>query len=116
MGKNVRYYRQATASVLRFYVEFEDGLVQSNNLGPIFDPRVLDYRIDVERILARELSQAECSVLLAIHRDGLSHAAALKVAAITARRPDNFVVDLEVRAGRAFIKHKLLDFLSYFRR
>jgi hypothetical protein len=116
MGNADRYYRQTTASVMQFYVEFADGILPGNPYeGERFDPRVIDYRIDVERILDRELSKQDKSILLALHRDGLTQADALLSAGVAHPWPHAYVRDLEVRIGKVLDRQKMFDFLAYLR-
>ncbi len=106
-----RYYRRVTQTVLRWYVELENGIIETDN-GRVFDARVLDYRIDVE-LAMRSFDQREVKAILLIHRDGLSHVQALSLSGIQADRPDKVVEDIETRLGRAFARKRLSEFLDY---
>lgn len=106
-----RYYRRVAQAVLRWYTELEDGIIQSDN-GPVFDSRVLDYRIDVDAVLKR-FDAREVQAILLIHRDGLSQAQAVQLAGIVAARPDALVEDIEIRMGQAFERRGLEEFLRY---
>lgn len=112
-----RYYRSITANVLQRYFELEDGVV-----GPerglrgsgerAFDPRVLNYRLDVERIVKR-VQPCDVVLMTAIHRDGLTAAAAAKCAGLLVKRPDDYVMRLEVALGKAFERAKMTDLSVY---
>lgn len=109
--KNERYFRKIATTVLRWYTELEDGIIQADS-GPTFDSRILDYRLDVDFVL-RRFAPKEQQLILLIHRDGLTQAQAAQVAGFATDRPDEVVRDLEVRMGRAFDRHRLGDFLRY---
>jgi hypothetical protein len=115
MGNGDRYYRQVTASVLNHYIEFEDGLVPGE-AGDYFEPRIIDYRIDVERAVKAELGHQGFDVLLYIHKDGMTHAEALQMAGVYEKHPARHVIDLEKRLGKALVRKNLLDFTLYLRR
>jgi predicted SpoU family rRNA methylase len=99
------------------YAEVEDGMLPATREGGrSFDPRLIDYRIDVQRLMDRELSVADQDVLMAIHRDGLTHADALAAAHITTTlQPYSYVAALETRMGRLFERKKMLDLVGYLR-
>lgn len=107
-SRSTRYYRQVVATVLRWFCELEDGVIP----GASFDPRVLDYRLDVDRAM-RGLVPRDRSVLMAIHRDGLGYASAVHQAGITVERPDAYVALLEVRTGKLFERKGLSDLMVY---
>jgi hypothetical protein len=98
-------------SVLEMYLEFADGQVRSS-FESAFDSRLLNYRIDVERVLER-LPAAEYQVLMSIHRDGLAFADALKSAGIEDERPDLYVAHLETKVGRLLEEAQLSDIVKY---
>lgn len=106
-----RYYRRVTETVLRWYTELDDGMIQSES-GPVFDTRVLDYRIDVSKVLA-QFTETEQAIVLLIHRDGCSPKIATAMSGVIVERPELYVEDIEVRMGRAFDKRKLGQFLAY---
>jgi hypothetical protein len=115
-----RYFRQVTASVLQFYVEFEDGMLPRNTMmdlsrGEYFEPRIIDYRIDIERVL-KTLGDDNVSVIMAVHRDGLTHGDAMLSAGMDPASANRYVAALEVKLGKAFERKNLLDFLQYIRR
>jgi hypothetical protein len=117
MANGDRYFRQTTASVLKLYIEFEDGILPGDHTqGARFEPRVIDYRIDIERILNRELTKQEQLVLFAVHRDGLTHSDAIRYARLEMPvNPYAFVSSLEIRLGKSLEKKKMLDLLAYLR-
>jgi hypothetical protein len=106
-----RYYRKVSQTVLRWYVELENGLIQADS-GSVFDERVLNYRIDVE-LAMKPFDPREIKAVLLIHRDGLTHLTALRLAGINSNRPDKTVEDIETRLGKAFDKRRLSEFLAY---
>lgn len=106
-----RYYRRVTETVLRWYTELDDGVIQSES-GPVFDERVLNYRIDVSRVL-NQFTDTEQAIVLLIHRDGCSQKTAVSLMGVETDRPEQYVEDIEVRMGRAFDKKRLGQFLSY---
>lgn len=106
-----RHFRSITKIVMRWYSELEDGNIQSAQ-GPMYDSRFLDYRIDVELVLAK-FTQQESDTLLYIHRDGLTHAQALRQSGICSDRPDRTVEDIEIRVGQAFERRRLAEFSDY---
>ena len=108
---NLRHYRQVARTVLRWYAELEDGVMQTDT-GPQFDARVLDYRIDVDNVL-KKFHPAEVKAALLITRDGLTHAEAVVAAGLSAARPDKLVEDIEIRLGQAFERLRLDEFLQY---
>lgn len=103
-----RYFRQVTATVMRWYVELEDGIIP----GAAFDTRVLDYRIDIDRVV-NNFDPPDREIILYIHRDGLTHNDALTHAGIAHDRPDVYVAGLEARLGRLFEKKRLSDIQMY---
>jgi hypothetical protein len=112
-----RYYRYITACVLQRYYELEDGVVGPERGlgagGPTFDPRVLDYRIDVERVLL-QLTTAQQAVLAGVHRDGLSCADAVRSAGVVRTvRADDLVLRIEIDLGKKFERAKLMDIEGY---
>lgn len=109
MASAKRYFRHTAVSVMQLYLEFEDGIMP----GGVFDPRILDYRIDIERILETELTTAERTVLLAVHRDGLSDAEAVHTAGLDTERPSALVRRVEIKIGKVFERKKMLDFTRY---
>jgi hypothetical protein len=109
--KRSRYFRKVAQTVLRWYTECESGIIQTDK-GPTFDERILNYRIDVELVL-RKFDQREAKAVLLIHRDGLTHANALKLSGIESSRPDKTVEDIETRLGLAFERRRLSEFLHY---
>jgi hypothetical protein len=108
---NLRHYRQMARTVLRWYVELEDGVIQTGE-GQRFDARVLDYRIDVERVFKR-FHPTEVKAVLMVNRDGLTHAQAVTAAGIQNDRPDRVIADIETRLGQAFERLRLDEFLQY---
>jgi hypothetical protein len=106
-----RYLRQITLSVLRYYIEFEDGVIP----GGVFEPRVLDYRIDVERIITAELDPAEHRMLMLVHQAGLTNVDAAAQCGIQVKRPDKYLSAIETRLGRVFERRNMLDLLGYLR-
>jgi hypothetical protein len=97
--------------VFRWYFELEDGRIQTNE-GSRFDPRVLDYRVDVDLVL-RRFPPAEVLAMILITRDGLTHTHALEVAGIKTSRPDSVIENIEIRIGQAFERSSLDEFLKY---
>ena len=108
---NRRYHRKIAETVLRWYTELEDGMIQSD-AGPVFDSRILDYRVDVERVLGK-FPKAERDIILLIHRDGCSQVEATRLAGVFTERPDLVVADIEARMGQAFDQLRLGAFLDY---
>jgi hypothetical protein len=106
-----RYLRKVSHTVIQWYVELEHGIIQAET-GPVFDERVLNYRIDVELAL-RGFDPREVQAIMMIHRDGLTHGQALALTGIQATRPDKAVEDIETRMGRAFERRRLGEFLHY---
>lgn len=97
MAKDAQYFRQVVAAVLRWYTEFEDGILP----GDQFNPGVLDYRLDVERIL-KTLSSTDRARLLARHRDGA-----------TSQSDQHAEELLEEQLGRLFDDQDLLNLKGY---
>jgi len=111
-----RYYQKITETVLRWYFELEDGVIQADS-GPVFDARILDYRLDVDAILAK-FTMRERETVFLIHRDGKTHSEALLLTGLIAEaapRWDKYrtVADIEIRMGQLFDKHRLGQFLEY---
>lgn len=102
-----RYLRHVTASVLQWYLEFEDGVV-----GSYFEPRLLNYRIDVERIF-EHLAETEQELLLAIHRDGKTPEEAALAAGWVTDAAERLVAVVEVKLGRALVAKGMLDLTAY---
>lgn len=109
--QSARYFRKITETVLRWYNELEDGMVQTDS-GSVFDPRVLNYRMDVETVL-RRFTQQEQGLVELIHRDGCTQVQAVELMGYDTTRPDMVVANVEVRMGQAFERHKLDEFLKY---
>lgn len=109
MASAKRFFRHTAVSVMQLYLEFEDGVMP----GGVFDPRILDYRIDIERILEQELSAAELTVLMAVHRDGKTDAEAVAMAGLDTQRPSALVRRIEIRIGKVFERKNFLDFTRY---
>jgi DNA-directed RNA polymerase specialized sigma24 family protein len=107
-----RYYRRIAQSVLTYYCEIENGTIRISDAGRIFDERLINYRIDVEKVMAK-FSPREQEAVLLIHRDGLTHADAVKLAGISATRPDWTIASIEVRLGRVFEESGLDDLVGY---
>ena len=105
------FYRKITASVLQRYCELEDGVLGKDLY---FDPRVSDYRIDVERAL-RRLAPSHYDVLIYLHRDGLTQADAVRTAGIASLRPDLLVAQIEATTGKLLLSAGLVDIKSYLR-
>lgn len=93
--------------MLQRYAELENGMV-----GNAFDPRLLNYRMDVERLLTIAMPIG-FQVLQSVHRDGLRHDAACVMAGLESERPDDLVKRLEVDAGRLFERAGLSDIEGY---
>ncbi len=108
---NLRHFRQTTRNVLRWYTELEDGIIQTED-GSRFDQRILDYRVDVDRVLSK-FHEQEVEVVLLVNRDGLTHAQATTVAGVKTDRPDRYVADIEIRMGQVFQRLRLDQFLDY---
>jgi len=106
-----RHFRSVTKIVLRWYTELEDGNIQSST-GPVYDSRFLDYRLDVELVL-KKFTPNEVNALLYVHRDGLTHAQAIRLSGIPSERPDRTVADIEIRVGQAFERRRLSEFTQY---
>lgn len=110
MAQNDRYYRKITETVFRWYLEIEDGHLRA--AGPdgcygdhrIFDERILNYRLDVERALGK-LPEAERQAILQVHRDGYSIKAA--------SGPGVNVAAVEAKAGRLFEQFGVDDLVRY---
>jgi len=102
--------RQITAAVFEWYFEFESGVI-----GTHFDPRVLNYRVDVERLM-RSLPPAERELLWAVHRDGMDPANAAIAAKWITTDPDALVESVETRFGRQLRSSGLFDLVQYFNR
>lgn len=109
--RSSRYFRKVSQTVLRWYSECEGGVIQTDK-GPTFDERILNYRVDVELAL-KEFDRREVEAVLLIHRDGLTHAQALKLSGISSERPDKTVEDIETRIGRTLERRRLSEFLEY---
>lgn len=107
MRRDERYYRSVAATVLQRYAEVESGMV-----GQEFDPRLLDYRIDVERILVF-MSMATLLVLTAIYCEGVPRDQACAMAGVETNRPDEIVRGYEAEAGRRFEKAGLSNMEAY---
>jgi hypothetical protein len=106
MGK---HYRRAAAAVIQIYLELEEGTV-----GDTFDPRLLNFRMDVDRILKRIFSVNERAALLCVHRRGLTAGEAVALACIvTRKKPAAYIAALESRLGRSLQEYGLLDFQAY---
>lgn len=102
---------------MQFYLEFEDGLLPRTPMrGEYFEPRIIDYRIDIERVMLATLSKDDVSVIFAVHRDGLTHSDSLASVGIQDANANRYVAALEVKLGKAFERKNLLDFLQYIRR
>lgn len=108
---NLRHYRKVAQTVIRYYAELEDGVFQTED-GPRFDARLLDYRIDVDKVL-KKFDPREVQAIMCIVRDGLTHGQAVKLAGIPTTRPDHIVEDIEIRMGQAFERLRLDEFLRY---
>jgi hypothetical protein len=93
---------------MRWYTEFEDGIIP----GCGFDPRVLDYRMDVE-IALRGLTDIERNILMSIHRDGLTGAGAVRQAGLNVERPGALIASLETRVGQLFERKGLSNINLY---
>jgi hypothetical protein len=106
-----RYLRRVTQTVLRWYSECDGGSIQTES-GPVFDERILNYRLDVELAL-KGFDNREVQAILYIHLDGCTHAQALRLAGLVSERPDKTVEDIEVRMGRSFERKRLSEFLNY---
>jgi DNA-directed RNA polymerase specialized sigma24 family protein len=74
---------------------------------------VIEYRLDVELAL-KSLAPEERTVVLFIHRDGLTARDAVKLAGVTHSRPDEYVTRVEVKLGREAQRRKLDDLVDYF--
>jgi hypothetical protein len=107
-----RYYRTIATQVLLRYCESEDGMLTDNG-ETRFESRMLDYRVDVDRVLEKECTLAERQVLLLVHRDGLTMADAIRVAGLMVPHPSRVVALLEHRVGQAFVRRKLNDLEGY---
>jgi hypothetical protein len=108
---STRYFRKVLQTALRWYFELEGGVIQTDT-GPVFDERVLNYRIDVELAL-KPFTEQERKAIFLIHRDGLTQVQALSLAGIATERPDKTVDDIESRMGRALDRRRLAEFLQY---
>lgn len=97
--------------VLRWYTELEDGFIQVID-GPRFDVRVLDYRLDVERVL-KQFHPAHVKAVLLVNRDGLTPTEAIRLSGIPTDRPSVVIEDIEIRMGQAFERLCLDEFLDY---
>ena len=100
-----RYYRHLSNKVLQMYYELESGSVP----GGEFDVRVLNYRLDVERLF-RTLSQSDQSLLTAVYRDGLTATEAVRAQSVG---PLLSVARAEVSLGRLLDQHQLLNVEAY---
>ena len=89
----------------------EDGFIQVVD-GPKFDVRVLDYRLDVDRVLKR-FHPAEVKAILYVHRDGHTPALAIQLSGIPTERPTAAIEGIEIRMGQAFAKARLDEFIQY---
>jgi len=109
-----RYYRYVCETVLRWYVEYEDGFVANRREGYYFDIGVLDFRIDVEHALARSATPQEQLLLLLIHRDGIGYTDAIAQSrCVISARPDHAIGAIEAKVGREFSRCGLQAFSSY---
>lgn len=108
---SLRHYQQITRTVLQWYSELEDGVIQTED-GPKFDARVLDYRIDVDNVL-KKFHPAEVKFVLLVHRDGLSAAQAAASSGIRAENPNKALEGIEIKIGQAFGRLNLDEFLRY---
>ena len=108
-----KYFRKITANVIQRYCELEFGVLSNRGTdGATFDPRALDYRIDVERVLDKLPRQIK-DALIAIHRDGLSPAQALAMVSITKTTPARFIAAVETSLGQIFERKRLADMEGY---
>ena len=107
-----RNFRAITEMVMRCYCEFADGFHQVSE-GRMFDTRLINYRIDVERVLNR-LEPWERLLLNAIHLENMTQQEAAKAAGISAERYDHLVARVETKVGRLFDRAGLGNLLTYF--
>lgn len=98
---------------MRWFTELEDGYISSPE-GRVFDSRLLDYRIDVDRVLGR-LHPAERRVIEGVHSRGLTHADAVRQAGYKTERPDYVVARLEAQLGRMLELADMVDLLAYLK-
>lgn len=113
MAATQRETRHITAVVLRWYYECDVGVISCRH-GQVFDVRLLNYRVDVERVMAAQLSTAEQHALTFRHRDGLSIRDAVTLAHLHTDRPDTLIAAIESRLGRALLREGLNDISTYF--
>lgn len=107
-----RILTHITAAVMRWYTELESGRVRTAQGEDIFVPALVEYRADVSNVL-RGLPEYDRTVLLLVHRDGLTHRDAVSCAGIQTRRPDSYVRQLETNVGRIFERRRLNDLQAY---
>lgn len=115
MANGDRYYRQVAKTVLQNYIEFESGTLPGE-FGDYFEPRIIDYRIDVERAITAEVGAQGLQILLDIHKAGMTHAQALLEAAVYEKHASRYVMGLEIRLGKSLERKNLLDFTTYLMR
>ena len=120
------HYRQLARLALQWSIEPVDG-VYSNPRHPAglfcrqFDPTVLDFKIDVERILRAGLRWPEYVALVLLHRDGLTCEEAVRAAAAfdpewQHGRPDNLIALAEHKAGLILTRAGMTDIRAYFQK
>lgn len=112
MAATQRETRHITQWVLRWYYECEQGIIGCH-YGQAFDVRILNYRVDVERVL-HQLSREEQVVLALRHRDGLAIRDAVTLSGLHTTRPDTLIAALESRLGRTLLREGLSDITIYF--
>lgn len=112
-SKRDQVYRAIGRSVLKLYYEDREGLV-CTKIGTAFDMRMIDFCMDVEKILKR-LSVDERRVLELVHREGLSGPDACRAVNITTRA-DAAIASIECRLGRLLHVHGLADIGWYLGR
>lgn len=119
------HYRRLARLALQWALEPVDGQYSdpsrpSGMFARQFDPAIIDFRLDVDRILRHALSWPEYVALILVHRDGLTCEEAVAAAAVydpewQHGRPDNRIGLIEHQAGLALAQAGIRDIRTYFR-
>lgn len=111
MADGRRYFRAVTAVVLQRFYELDLGVRDHT-----FDHNLLNYHLDVERLLGRIASVQERLVLEHVHKNGLTQVEALRAARVPCDTPDaaaQYLRTLEARIGRIFARHGIANIDRY---
>lgn len=107
---------------MRWIAEFREGTISTPDTR-VFDHRLLDYRIDVLRLMERKLHEFERIILNGVHVDGMSTREAVRRAAalggqferLAHMEPDMVVAKVEAKMGRIVEQTGMSNILSYLR-